>query len=266
MLDREPFLRAIFATPDEDLPRLVFADWLDEHDDPAWAELIRVQCELNRLKVDRDRTDPAADELVEREERLLIRLNDQVSLDRFPNFGTVFPHVKPTLPLRGFRPPGSIEASVAELSDGVAFRRLACEKHPEWYGATRLKATTGRITSPEPLQTILTGPVTEHVVELDLSGAEEETRRSEDDVPVTVYEIKPVIAVRMVEHLAQMREVRRLQVLDLRNNNLDNDALNALAKSTNFIRLKRLLVSAGNHFRGRTWQRVQERFGPDVVE
>ncbi len=44
-----PFLRAIIAAPDDDLPRLIFADWLDEHDDGERAEFIRVQCELARL-------------------------------------------------------------------------------------------------------------------------------------------------------------------------------------------------------------------------
>jgi uncharacterized protein (TIGR02996 family) len=45
--DLDPaFLRAIVAHPDDDLPRLVAADWLDEHGQPSWAELIRVQCEL----------------------------------------------------------------------------------------------------------------------------------------------------------------------------------------------------------------------------
>jgi uncharacterized protein (TIGR02996 family) len=40
------FLRAIIAAPDDDLPRLVFADWLDERGHHARAEFIRVQCEL----------------------------------------------------------------------------------------------------------------------------------------------------------------------------------------------------------------------------
>ncbi|MGL6094513.1 MAG: TIGR02996 domain-containing protein [Fimbriiglobus sp.] len=52
MLDREPFLHAIFAAPADDVPRLVFADWLDEHGDAAWAELIRVSCERHRLPTD----------------------------------------------------------------------------------------------------------------------------------------------------------------------------------------------------------------------
>jgi uncharacterized protein (TIGR02996 family) len=47
--DRDAFLAAIIAEPDEDTPRLALADWLDEHGDPARAEFIRVQVELARL-------------------------------------------------------------------------------------------------------------------------------------------------------------------------------------------------------------------------
>jgi uncharacterized protein (TIGR02996 family) len=39
-------LRAIRANPDEDTPRLAYADWLDEHDQPERAEFIRVQVQL----------------------------------------------------------------------------------------------------------------------------------------------------------------------------------------------------------------------------
>lgn len=45
-VDFEPLLRAVFRNPADDTPRLVFADYLDEHDEPARAELIRVQCAL----------------------------------------------------------------------------------------------------------------------------------------------------------------------------------------------------------------------------
>jgi uncharacterized protein (TIGR02996 family) len=43
MSDRDSMLATVIADPDDPLPRLVFADWLDEHGDPAWAELIRIQ-------------------------------------------------------------------------------------------------------------------------------------------------------------------------------------------------------------------------------
>lgn len=49
MSDRDSFLRAIIAQPDDNLPRLVFADFLDEHGEPERAEFIRVQCELAPL-------------------------------------------------------------------------------------------------------------------------------------------------------------------------------------------------------------------------
>jgi uncharacterized protein (TIGR02996 family) len=48
MSDRAAFLTAIAAAPDDDLPRLVYADWLDEHGEPGRAEFIRLQCAAAR--------------------------------------------------------------------------------------------------------------------------------------------------------------------------------------------------------------------------
>lgn len=45
----EPFLGAISDNLDDDTPRLVFADWLQENGDEARAEFIRIQCELYRV-------------------------------------------------------------------------------------------------------------------------------------------------------------------------------------------------------------------------
>jgi uncharacterized protein (TIGR02996 family) len=64
--DRDALLAAICANPDDDTPRLVFADWLDEHEPDAkprakkaksaapssWAALIRAECEFERLRND----------------------------------------------------------------------------------------------------------------------------------------------------------------------------------------------------------------------
>lgn len=41
MTDRRSFIEAIRAAPEDDAPRLVYADWLDEHDDSRWATFIR---------------------------------------------------------------------------------------------------------------------------------------------------------------------------------------------------------------------------------
>jgi uncharacterized protein (TIGR02996 family) len=52
------FLKAIAADPEEDAPRLVYADWLEENGQPARAELIRVQVRLARMS-DNDPDQPA---------------------------------------------------------------------------------------------------------------------------------------------------------------------------------------------------------------
>jgi uncharacterized protein (TIGR02996 family) len=66
----ESFLQDILANPEDDAPRLVYADWLEEtgalESQRARAELIRVQCELERL--------PAGDQRRMERERLTRRL------------------------------------------------------------------------------------------------------------------------------------------------------------------------------------------------
>jgi uncharacterized protein (TIGR02996 family) len=50
--DADALLAAILAQPDEDVPRLAYADWLDEHggaSDRARAEFVRVQIALARV-------------------------------------------------------------------------------------------------------------------------------------------------------------------------------------------------------------------------
>jgi uncharacterized protein (TIGR02996 family) len=63
----EAFLRSIIEAPDDDTPRLVFADWLDDHENPARAEFIRVQCSLDNITA----SDPRRLALRDREQELL---------------------------------------------------------------------------------------------------------------------------------------------------------------------------------------------------
>jgi uncharacterized protein (TIGR02996 family) len=69
MTPEEAFLEDIFANPADDVPRLVYADWLDDHDLGERAELIRVQCEMD----DWPEGAPRRTELEERERLLLAR-------------------------------------------------------------------------------------------------------------------------------------------------------------------------------------------------
>jgi uncharacterized protein (TIGR02996 family) len=67
MTEDEAFLQDIVDHPEDDGPRLVYADWLEDHGDRDRAEFIRVQIELAKL----EEWDEGWDELKEREQRAL---------------------------------------------------------------------------------------------------------------------------------------------------------------------------------------------------
>jgi uncharacterized protein (TIGR02996 family) len=50
--------RAVVADPHDDAPRLILADWLEEHGQPERAEFIRVQCRLAALEEDASERSP----------------------------------------------------------------------------------------------------------------------------------------------------------------------------------------------------------------
>lgn len=56
MTDRELLLKAVLANPEEDLPRLMYADEIEESE-PARAEFIRLQCELAKTPEWLDRSE-----------------------------------------------------------------------------------------------------------------------------------------------------------------------------------------------------------------
>lgn len=55
MSGHDGFLRAIAASPEDDHPRLIYADWLEERGEADRAEFIRVQCALARCEEDDER-------------------------------------------------------------------------------------------------------------------------------------------------------------------------------------------------------------------
>ncbi|MBY0456711.1 MAG: TIGR02996 domain-containing protein [Gemmataceae bacterium] len=49
--DADAFLDAIFEHPEDDTPRLVYADWLQEHGQENYAQFIRLQCAAAQEKL-----------------------------------------------------------------------------------------------------------------------------------------------------------------------------------------------------------------------
>lgn len=68
----DAFLHAILASPDDDTPRLIYADWLDERGDPR-GEFIRIQCLLAMMSAE----DKRRSVLEQRERDLLARHQDR---------------------------------------------------------------------------------------------------------------------------------------------------------------------------------------------
>lgn len=66
MSTEHALLSAIRNSPDDDTPRLVYADWLEEHGQPDRAEFIRVECEAARVGGD----SPAYPRLLRRSDQL----------------------------------------------------------------------------------------------------------------------------------------------------------------------------------------------------
>lgn len=69
LTDERPFLDAVFDRYDDNGPRLVYADFLDDSGEPERAELVRVQLALARLSDD----DPRRPTLSDRQAELLVQ-------------------------------------------------------------------------------------------------------------------------------------------------------------------------------------------------
>jgi uncharacterized protein (TIGR02996 family) len=71
--EADALLDAIFAEPDDDTPRLVYADWLEEHSQSNYAQFMRLQCAAARHKF----WTPEANDLWEQIGRVWTRLSDE---------------------------------------------------------------------------------------------------------------------------------------------------------------------------------------------
>jgi uncharacterized protein (TIGR02996 family) len=148
---KRSFLADILANPEDDTPRLVFADWLDEHDQSERADFIRVQVELAKMPGD----DPRRAPLKQREEQLrkahagrwrrqLPRLDGVV-------WGQTFQ--------RGF----PVEVKFA---NAVAFGRHADVA----FAATPVEMLRFRSLSPRTLERVAGSAHLAHLTHLDLRG------------------------------------------------------------------------------------------------
>jgi uncharacterized protein (TIGR02996 family) len=179
----EAFLKAVIDAPDDDAPRLIYADWLEENGGAARAEFIRVQCEVanlpdgdprkkllkNRaaalLKSHRHIWDPPVfqalgrlashDALPQEKWFLLLPLRQRISRVLSPSSARGALEYR-----RGFV--GAVELGMREFLDQAEalFRIAPVQTIRFWSG------------SPERIPAILASPLLRRVRELELSAQE----------------------------------------------------------------------------------------------
>jgi uncharacterized protein (TIGR02996 family) len=71
--ERNAFLAAIHAAPEDDAPRLVYSDWLDERGEVERAEFVRTQIEMRREYDAHGRVTPRLDALFLKQKELFQR-------------------------------------------------------------------------------------------------------------------------------------------------------------------------------------------------
>jgi uncharacterized protein (TIGR02996 family) len=165
----------------------------------------------------------------------------------------------------------AITVSLDSLFSPVEFRWNLVRNCPGAFAVEGVRLCSGRITSSEPLDILFGLAAFARVTELHLGGEVEEVTGGPQTEQAGTFalidlDVRPVITAAGVEALARHRGARRITSLILTDNNLDNDAARALARSPYLVNLKRLEFRQGNNLRGRTWQQLIERFGEGVVE
>jgi uncharacterized protein (TIGR02996 family) len=226
------FLRDIIEHPDDDTPRLVYADWLDDHGQPARAALIRIQCELAKLPD----SDPRRHSLEAQEEKLLDKYREKRSGD-IPDF------VERCEFRRGFV--GFIMAPAAKfLKDPQGWDRLPLVREAWFHGVT-----------PRLAPAMMASPFLAQLTSLDLSGIGYGDARAE--AVAASPQVRGLTALCLVrthmtdagmKALASSRHLGGLRALDVGVNRIGDEGLEALGKSRPLRQLVSLNISGKQKF------------------
>jgi uncharacterized protein (TIGR02996 family) len=202
MSDESALLAAILAHPDEDTPRLMYADWLQENGQPDRAEFIRIQC------------DPTADEAAEECAAELEERNRGrwlAGLPQFPGAGWEF--------RRGFPEHLDIPAE------------LMLERYDAFARSPWLRFLSVHDLHNSTTRDLVSRSWNSQWIEFEL--------QEDPKAQFFVYGYDSTPAVTAVANSPQMLQLRRLQLSIF---HLTPEGINALATSRNFERLQEFQV------------------------
>jgi uncharacterized protein (TIGR02996 family) len=259
--DERAFLDAICAHPDDDTARLVYADWLAEHDEADRGEFIRVEIELAR-------TPPESEGAERRRSVLFGRRTELLKKHKTAWLAPFAPFAKESAFERGF-------VQALELSANTFLQ------HAEtWFARTpltRVKITTcfewDQVTRERSwwAATLFASPHLARLTALDLEG-----------LRITAADLEPLSAQPDLSRLrelvltwnaigsegatllANVPQLSHLEVLDLRNNNITDTGARAIALSRYLGQLKELYISR-NSINKSTWRLLEDQFDAALV-
>jgi uncharacterized protein (TIGR02996 family) len=251
--DAETFLKRIRAFPDDDAPRLIFADWLDEQNNsssplaravasewgPARGRFIRVQIALAQLEEETRDADPAYRS--DRDEtRSMLQKEQRDLLDTYEDLWSQSLHGLTTR--REFRR-GFVERVNVDA-------RLLLRRAPELFAAAPLRAIQ-LLDVGGTLPQVLQVPELSRITQLTIHGehsrellarsvASSEYLGKLEVLELTRHEFEDNAA----EHLAGSPVLGNLQELDLGENHLGEAGARALAASPYLTSLKKLKLGS----------------------
>jgi uncharacterized protein (TIGR02996 family) len=265
--EREAFLRAIVDDPDDDTPRLIYADWLEERGDPQ-GEFIRVQVELYHRRRGSGRESTAhtgvpIEVLQTRAAELYLRhraewerpLTDLGVLSITWERGFPF-HVK--LSAGHFVVNGELlttlapitSATITNLPEPSSAAFAAC---PQLKKLTHLELCLGPVISDAVVRHLAASPNIDRLVHLDLAGT------FLSDVGVRHLATSPHLAnlthldllgndigVEGIRHFAASTNLARLTHLSLGGNDIGNEGVRHLAASRHLTQLRYLNLGFNN--------------------
>ncbi len=268
----DAFLLAVLADPDDDAPRLIYADWLDEQGDGERAEFIRVQCALAPMAWDDERRPGLL-----RRERELLRRHEAAWGGPLPTFdsGRTFE--------RGFVGALTLVAE-AFLRHAAEIFAVAPVRHIKLRGARRL---TAALAAEPGLERLASLDLSHNRIEAPGAVAFFRSPHLGSLVHLNVcWNPLGIDGVRALAGSSSLTRLRRLNLehaapdaviaplagsplgaelteLSLRDNGLGTAAARTLVSSP-YLRGLRVLDLADNRFDAAARGRLKERFGAGV--
>lgn len=247
MNDRDAFLAAIHDAPDDDAPRLVFADWLEENGQPERAEFLRIQVEMRRERERHDRITPRLDELFLRQKDIFARpwgdVARQCGANAISHYSRGFPNYLQIGATQLVKLGPDIAIWIGphtriELYDCAGAMKMVAAL-PDLHHIRSL--TIGRGSEPTPhrdedLEAFFASPHLGGLRELEIRPPSRRFR----DPPAQTLSVRTAIAI------ATATSMNALKKLDLSGIPLTGDGVAALVRGSHLATLRTLLIRSGD--------------------